>query len=262
MADPGPWARRAFEDGPDPKAGALIVQRARDRGARPLFVRRHGRRPTPRQFAFVDAADETIGWQDYDTLADVAVADWIATTPLTQPLFLVCTHGRHDRCCAIAGRPVARQFDQLAPDVAWECSHLGGDRFAGNVLVVPTGVTYGFVDALDVPSLVAATELGQVFPPLLRGYSTLSPPAQAARATAQRDSGRTGVDQLKVIRTEALEPGCWRVTMADDDVRAGAVVVQERVPDARATCAHSHPVAMRELRVAELTISPTADADG
>ena len=259
VADPGPWARRAFEDSPlDPEAGSAIAARARDQGARPLFIRRHGRRRTPRRFAFVDAVARSVVWQDYESLAEVAAADWTPNRPLADPLFLVCTHGRHDRCCAIAGRPVARQFDHLRPQTSWECSHLGGDRFASNVLALPTGATYGFVDPLDVPALVAATEQGQVYPPLLRGYSTLSPPQQAARIAAQTESGRTGIDQLLVVGTEVIAPGRWRVQLADDQVQATVEVMQERVADARATCAHSHPVAMRELRVVALATRATS----
>ena len=49
-------------------------------------------------------------------------------------LLLVCTHGRHDACCAERGRPFAAALAQVAPEETWEVSHIGGDRFAANVL--------------------------------------------------------------------------------------------------------------------------------
>ncbi len=60
---------------------------------------------------------------------------------------LVCTHGRHDVCCAVRGRPVAAALAAAATgwDV-WECSHVGGDRFAANVLLVPSGELFGSLD--------------------------------------------------------------------------------------------------------------------
>ena len=60
-----------------------------------------------------------------------------------RPLFLVCVHGRREVCCAVRGRPVAQALAARWPGQTWECSHLGGDRFAPNVLVVPDGTTYG-----------------------------------------------------------------------------------------------------------------------
>ena len=59
--------------------------------------------------------------------------------------FFVCTHGKHDPCCAKYGRPVAAALDHQWPERTWETSHLGGDRFAGNVLILPIGIYYGRV---------------------------------------------------------------------------------------------------------------------
>ena len=50
---------------------------------------------------------------------------------VTEPVYLVCTNGRHDRCCATYGRP-ALALQASHGDLTWESSH-GGDRFAGNL---------------------------------------------------------------------------------------------------------------------------------
>ena len=47
-----------------------------------------------------------------------------------EPMLLVCTHGVHDTCCAVRGRPVAAALARRWPEATWECSHVGGDRFA------------------------------------------------------------------------------------------------------------------------------------
>ena len=60
--------------------------------------------------------------------------------PHVHPLVLVCTNGRHDPCCATFGRPLARVLREGAQrDDVWECSHIGGDRFAANIVILPEG---------------------------------------------------------------------------------------------------------------------------
>ncbi len=255
VAAPGPWPRRAFEDSPlGPEAGQAIVARARSQGTRPLFIRRHGRQPTDRRFAFVDAASGMVSWRPYRDLAEIAAAAWTAEDPLTDPLFLVCTHGRHDRCCAIAGRPVAGELHRLAPERTWECSHLGGDRFAANVVVLPTGATYGYVDALDTAGIVTASDTGRLFLPLLRGCSTDAPVVQAARVAAQRALARPGVFALREVSTEAVGTDRWVVHLADPDAAAVVSVERRRLPDARATCAARGPVSMYDWHVLDIAV--------
>ena len=61
------------------------------------------------------------------------------------------------------------------PADVWECSHLGGDRFAANALVLPHGFYYGQVPG-DGADLVAAHSRGQVALPWLRGRAGVPPP--------------------------------------------------------------------------------------
>ena len=250
---PGPWPRRAFEDYPaDPATGAAIARRARASDTRPLFIRRHGRAPTERRFAFVDGASRSIGWSSYENLAEILDAAWQADSPLTEPLYLVCTHGRHDRCCAVAGRPVAAELSRAVPERTWECSHLGGDRFAGNLLMLPWGATYGFVDTLDVPLILEAGENGLLHLPLLRGCATDRPVVQTARIAAQRLFARPQPDALPVAGIDQAGPDRWLVHLADPVSAAVVTVERVRVPDARATCAHAEPGAMHEWRVLDV----------
>ena len=117
-------------------------------------------------------------------------------------------------CCAIEGRPVAAALHRLAPGRVWECSHVGGDRFAANVLVLPTGQLYGRVS--DAAGLALACEDGRVLPELLRGRIGLPPPVQAALVHAQRELGLTGPDELRVLGSEPVdgEPGRVLVRLA------------------------------------------------
>ena len=106
------------------------------------------------------------------------VAEFGAT--MTDPIFLVCTNGKRDACCALRGRVLATA---LAPDHAertWECTHLGGHRFAGNLVCLPDGIVYGRVAPADGPRLADAYLAGRLDPALLRGRSAWPAPAQVA----------------------------------------------------------------------------------
>lgn len=261
VEDNGPWARRAFEDSPlDPQAGRAIVDRARTMNVRPLFIRKHGRRTRrhdAHRFAFVDATTRRTAWGRYDRLADLVDADWSADAGTEEPLYLVCTHGRHDQCCAIAGRPMAVTMSALRRRQTWECSHVGGDRFAANVVVLPWGLYYGFTGPADAHEIVTASEQGQLVPRLLRGMTTDPALIQAARVAAQQAVGTFGIDDLQFMERRLEQRGRWRVNFRTRKGEAVTVTVeQHRIPDLRPTCRHKAPVPMRELSAIAVVVEP------
>ncbi|MEX0591836.1 MAG: sucrase ferredoxin [Nitriliruptoraceae bacterium] len=122
-----------------------------------------------------------------------------------RPLFLVCTHGSRDRCCAELGRPVALALCDYVADAAhgvptgsqgaaeiWETSHVGGHRFAGNVVVLPEGLVYGRLDAEAARTVIEAHRAGQVATEWLRGRSGYPPAVQAAEIFARQRTGSVG----------------------------------------------------------------------
>jgi Sucrase/ferredoxin-like len=143
------------------------------------------------------------------------------------PLYLVCTHGRHDRCCAIRGRPVARALAAAHPDRTWECSHIGGDRFAANLLVLPSGLYLGRVEADEVVALAAGLTDGVLPEGRVRGRSSLPSPVQAAQHFARQRYGRQRADDLYPVRQDAAGPDRWRVRLGDA-VGQGEVDVEVR----------------------------------
>ena len=115
------------------------------------------------------------------------------------PVYLVCTHGRHDICCADNGRPLYRAMSQLRPDQTWEVSHIGGDRFAGNVLVLPRGDYFGRVEPKDAANLVAEYEAGRLDLSHHRGRSIHPRLLQAAEHFLRESMGLTGLDDLTLV---------------------------------------------------------------
>jgi (2Fe-2S) ferredoxin len=186
-----------------------------------------------------------------DLLAAVAVDEQAPARPagLDVPRLLVCTHGRHDTCCAVRGRPVAEALARRWPQATWECTHLGGDRFAANLLVVPDGTTYGAVDGTDPVRLVQEHLAGRVDAVHLRGWSHLHPWEQAAAVHAHREGGPLPLGAVVVhpARTEhVVASQRWRVHLDVGPVPQVLDVRAEPAPPALLTCrAASQAVAVR-----------------
>ena len=99
-------------------------------------------------------------------------------------LILVCAHGVHDACCAIRGRPVAAALAEHFPGQVWECSHVGGDRFAPNVVLLPDGFYYGNLDPESAVRAVRQHLAGAWTRGGCGAWPSLPPPVQAAVVAA------------------------------------------------------------------------------
>ncbi|RCK69562.1 sucrase ferredoxin [Desertihabitans brevis] len=218
---PGRWPVRGFVDLPL----ALEIRRrvalaAAGAGARILLVRRHGRRDGDEalRWAVVHHEDSGAHRQTWGTWADeddlLALPDALGAPGHTghPPVLLVCAHGVHDTCCAVRGRPVAAALAARWPELTWECSHVGGDRFAANLVVAPDGVYYGGLDAGSAVDVVADHLAGRIGPTFLRGYTTLPAPEQVAVVEALRVLGPLGRHELEVLGSEPAEEG-WEVRL-------------------------------------------------
>ena len=217
-------------------------RRREDYGATILLVRRPGR---------IGARGEARSWRWWavDTVARVqVVGSWRRPEDLTaaadalgagldaadQPAelaLLVCTHGTRDQCCAIDGRPMARDLAQVWEDATWECSHLGGHRFAPTFAVLPDGVVYGRVPTGQAVRVVRDHLGGRVHGELLRGESAQPAPVQAALAAAHRETGPTGIREITPTRVTARGQDRWEVLVATPAGEiAYAVTAAEQAP--------------------------------
>lgn len=248
------WGRHAFFDSDlDPALGARIVARAEAAGIRPLAIRRTRLRAPERRdqsswrWALVDSRPgrEQVRWgtvSDPAELLDLPL-DGSAGEPSDAPIVAVCAHARHDQCCAVRGRPVVETLAARHPELTWECSHLGGDRFAATMILFPHGLLYGRVDAQRAESVVARYAEGRVVPDLLRGRTSLTTAVQAAEAFARTTTGDDAIDAFRVL-SEHPHPGGWTVELAHGVERL-TVEVGERLSDPLlSTCAATiaHPV--------------------
>lgn len=133
--------------------------------------------------------------------------------PRTAPLYGVCTHGKVDACCAEFGRPVLRALQATSAEVV-EVTHVGGDRFAANMVVWPHGLYYGRLTPASAQAAVAAHGAGRVHPPNLRGRSDVVPAAQVAEYAVRLVTGLDGIDAVRALAAAADDAGTWTVEIA------------------------------------------------
>ena len=210
---PGPWGADALRDArlPDGLGTHLREESARHR-VRVLLVRRPGRRagdgPVRVFAARAAGADSWLETAALDRLDDVRDLDLAALgdgrspglEPHDAPVIDVWTHGRHDACCAELGRPVALALaDGPHAELVWEVSHVGGDRFAGNLVVLPRGLYYGGLDPDSAHAVTAATVSGELLLDRFRGRSDLPMAVQAADVALRRAHDLLGLDDVRAV---------------------------------------------------------------
>lgn len=125
------------------------------------------------------------------------------------PVLLVCTHGRRDRCCARFGRPAYDQLVTLLGDSVWQSSHVGGHRMAANVVTLPHGVFYGRVAQDNNQAFVDAVRSGQIYLNAYRGRTCYSQAEQAAEYYLRRATGLTTLDEVRLVQTNQKEGAWW-----------------------------------------------------
>ena len=162
VESPGPWGRDAVSDNRLPEA---VREHLGSVPMKVYLLRRPDGSAGPGTHVFHARATES----GYDVRAavldrpeDLLQLDLARLSACDGPLWLVCTNGKRDRCCAKIGRPIAARLAQTWPDGTWETTHLGGHRFSGTLLALPSGITLGRLDTDSAVEACAAVERGEV----------------------------------------------------------------------------------------------------
>ncbi|TDD57417.1 sucrase ferredoxin [Kribbella antibiotica] len=218
-----PQALTALQD-----VGPEVARRCAELGYRPALIRRPGRTAPSavRRYALVDCrpGQESTRWGDLPSdahLLTVLTALPSNTVPdleppTTEPIYLVCAHGRHDACCAVRGRPVAAALAAAYPDRTWECSHIGGDRFAGNVVVLPHALFYGQVTPARAVEVAKHHAENRVVPDLLRGSGAYPPAVQAAQHYARAAGHSLSLNTLHPTQIHQLPNHHYKITLTTE----------------------------------------------
>jgi hypothetical protein len=246
----GPWTGRNAVTHSDLDEGIAraLLARADEAGVKVHLIRRSSRRVAVATRACF-LADVARGWVERHELpdpADVLELDLAMRGERWEhPLYLACTHGKRDPCCARRGRPLARALKAHRPDETWEIGHIGGHRFAATFLTFPHGLAVGRVPAAAGPEIVSALERGEIVLEHLRGRAGEKPVAQAADVLVRRELGLRGVDALVV---EAVD-GETATLRRDDGTRLRATIARRDDPRPRPLSCGDEPetIAVHEL---------------
>ena len=205
-------------------AGSLrerLAERLRSLGsAKLLLTKRPGRARRDRVEVIYGATPERGTWfrrlelDHHGELADLDLGPDGPGDPLDHPLLLVCTHGIRDRCCARYGQALARTLNRLAdPEWLRHVSHVGGDRFAANLVALPEGIYFGRVAPGHASSVLAAYLEGRIDLDHYRGRSSWPFPGQAAEIAVRRERSLTGFHDVRVEQIRAAGGDRWEVTV-------------------------------------------------
>jgi hypothetical protein len=231
LEQPGPWTGRNAVTHSDLDVGVAraLLGRADEAGLKVHLIRRSSRRAAlERRACFL--VDVERGWCERHLLGDPAEALDLDLSlrgaRWEQPLYLVCTHGKRDPCCARRGRPLARALRAVRPEQTWEIGHIGGHRFAATFMALPQGLVFGRVPAASGPAIVEALELGEITLEHLRGRVG-DPWAQAAEVLVRRRLGLRGLDALTV---ENVDGGVATLRARDGSRLRATVARREEEP--------------------------------
>lgn len=286
LEHPGPWGARILDGPALLPAVAEHLRAGTLSGVTPLLARRPDTRAqraglhawiarsTPGGLLLregdLDSYEDVLSW-DLTAIGRGELPPFGSVTP--EPMHFVCTNGARDQCCAIDGRALVSDLCSADPsdadsDRVWECSHLGGHRFAPVMLSLPAGTVHGRLTIEQAREVIARAESGHVHLDTYRGRSGLPAPLQAVAIEARRREGVHGIGDIDVLRVVAdrAVPVAATAPIDGDEVicevrhhdgRAWRATVQN-VPQeaARPESCGKDPLAGASWRVTEFTPAP------
>jgi len=266
LEHPGPWGRDAPSEARLPEDLGPELRRRCDRArVRPLLIRRSpASTSTSGMACFAIRSGPGTPWIETATLDEIGDAleldlDGLGRggrpglEPHDRPLFLVCTHGRRDVCCAERGRPLSAALSASYADETWESSHVGGDRFAGNLLAFPHGLYFGRVRPEEAAGVAASYLEGRLALEHVRGRSCDPMVVQAAEVALREREGLDGIDEVAFERVEP-HGDLLRATFATSAGRFDVSVAVEASEPHFLTCQSGRKEAAPAYRIVEIEV--------
>jgi hypothetical protein len=218
-----PPGENAFEDSdlPPEVKSYLFQQQKAIPNSRVLLLRKDQHKDQPYTNFFIGVSSESnpviyeFRLNRFEELIDIDLLELIQRGSRSSkyirqdPLFLVCTNGKRDPCCALWGPQVYSEISHFLSEAVWQTSHVGGHRFAANVIGLPHGIYFGRVRPDQGETLVKSYENGLLSLDHYRGRSCYSSPAQVAEYFLRRESAILGLDTLRILHEEKTSDGQW-----------------------------------------------------
>ena len=154
------------------------------------FIRKRNASNTP--LTLITCRNDVVRSQEFDDFNQLTQSDPLTDDlpRINETIYFVCAHGSRDVCCSRLGLETWREIEKLASGRVWQTTHLGGHRFAPNVLVLPSARMYGRVYADQVDGFVKAIESDDFAWEFARGNSQLPKPVQVCEEAILSDQGK------------------------------------------------------------------------
>ncbi|MGW0658226.1 sucrase ferredoxin [Streptodolium elevatio] len=243
---PGPWPAYDAPPGLSPEVVEFLDRLPAYR-IRPQLIRRPGaRRPVPPHQVYVSFSGGSVGGEPWTEQREVADLRELFTldlgavsrgerpgwgTPHEEPVLLVCTHGKREPCCAQFGRPTVRALHAAYGDPVWETTHVGGDRYAANLVALPHGTYHGLVTEPVAAEVGAACLRGEIDLAHYRGRMGVPAAVQAAEWFARSHTGVVAIGAVRPLAHVDHADGGATV-----DIDADGRLLQITVRTARSGC--------------------------
>jgi len=136
----------------------------------------------------------------------------------SKPLMLVCTHGSYDNCCGEKGLELFYHLSKKEKYFkVWQTTHLGGHRFAANILILPGGIYYGRINRDNYKKIKNSYINNKLEIDLLRGRCFYHPDVQAAEYYLRSELNYSYLNNLYLISKSTTEDGTIDVRFKNED---------------------------------------------
>ena len=226
----GKWGSKAFEDSTlshDFK-NAMKEKMAVLEKSRLLLIKQDKSGSSKKSF-FIALADHNppillkFQFEEYEELLKLDFSEIIehpdsfSAQISSEAIFLICSNGLRDKCCARNGAPIFQQLkNEIGPQL-WQSTHHGGHRFSANMLYMPNGLSFGQIDLGNPLESIRMLMNGEI--PLIhyRGNSTFPKIVQAGESLLLHEIGIEHSFNLTFQDASESRNGLWLQTFSRND---------------------------------------------
>jgi len=225
---PSRWEAKAFESSEISNAVKTHIEAAKGERykVRTLLIRKPERKDQRGIQFFIGITSPqnprlySCKLENYDEILDIDILSLVSSQSgdsaflRPEPLYLVCTNGRRDKCCSIYGPEVYQVISNEAGDAAWQSSHIGGHNQAPIMMFFPHGVNYGHATPSEAVRLVRAYRNGSIVLHHYRGRVCYESHVQAAEHFWREQTGIVDLPGLKVESSAEINNNEWIVSLS------------------------------------------------
>lgn len=219
----GSWGAKAFDESTIPEEVKEFLQsfNIADNRVRILLIRQNESRTKEALSFFVgrtSALNPKLHRFEIENYADILKLDLESTLSskngnYSGKLYLVCTNGRRDKCCAVYGPEVYQAMTAEAGNAVWQSSHIAGHNQAPVMLFFPHGVNYAHATPSEARRLIRSYQKEQVILHHYRGRVCYENHLQAAEHFWREQTGVIDLPGLVIESDKQIGADQWEVSI-------------------------------------------------